>query len=239
MKLLIPSQNHQKEEEEVARLILRTTDAQEENKRINQKLAQSVKEFDETMQRQRDEFAAEMRDHQQKILAAKSELESVIDKTKRAMEPIEDIKRRTEQELQDAINKNKELVRRQEEVEEQAEILQDRLDYVGYREQNIKNAEEKNESDRKKIEIQQTYVDQMTERLNTNIAKASQDAQKRENELNERAIALQIEKSNIQAREFQLSKMEQSLQQFAGELRSERDALQSAWNELRRTKERK
>ena len=165
-----------------------------------------------------------------------SELERIKEETRKAMEPVEDMKRQEKIKLNEASLILERAKVKEEENEETANTLQDKLDEVGEREMNVRIQEERIQAQLEGIETQKISIRNINEQLNEGIKNSIAEMESKQKELEERDNKLKLEEINIETKDNLLKEKEESLSEWSIKLQDERNVLDQNWKELARKK---
>ena len=141
MKLLLPNENKDLREQENVRQIMRTQELEKAAKEARLKLADSQADFNTMLAQNRQKWALEEEEHQARIKQRNEELQRLEVQKLNMLVPFNILKEGVYADMSDAESFLSQLRIREENVEDLAERLQDKLDEVGSREQNFKQKE--------------------------------------------------------------------------------------------------
>ena len=110
----------------------------EEWKKWNSKMEEAKEIYENNMKFHREEADKQIAKVKEEIAIVNSELERIKEETRKAMEPVEDMKRQEKIKLNEASLILERAKVKEEENEETANTLQDKLDEVGEREMNVR-----------------------------------------------------------------------------------------------------
>ena len=234
MKLLAPNENKDLREKEATLQILRTQELEKAAKEARLKLADSQADFQSTLALNRQKWAEEEDEHRQRVNERKAEIDALEAKRMNAMIPIDILKSSAEEQLKDAEDYAKSVREREEEAESLTELLQDKLDEVGQREQDVSHKE-------KELEIREVGIENQIQSTVSGVKKLSQDLAEflaykelTEKQLKESNQALEETQIKLSNREFELDKLQKSLNEQAIRLQDERGVLGRAFKEVQR-----
>lgn len=141
MRLLTPQQHKDAGDNQRLREIMRTQELDKASQAARLNLANSQAAFSDSLANQRLKWAKEEDDHAQQVAKQEAELAVLEQRFKLANQPIALLKQEAEAKLAEANFMLKEVLIREEDAELLAEQLQDRLDAVGIREEDVKRRE--------------------------------------------------------------------------------------------------
>lgn len=237
MKLLLPNENKDLREQENVRQILRTQELEKAAREARLKLADSQADFNNTLALNRQKWALEEEEHRQRVNERKAEIDALEAKRMNAMIPIDIIKASAEEQLADAEHYAKSVREREEYAEDLAEKLQDKLDEVGQREQDV------NQKTRE-LEIREIGIENQSQSTITGIKKLSADLAeflafktKSETEIAVMQKTIEIQEKHLENKTIELDKLQKSLNDQAVRLQDERGVLDRAYKEVQRMKQ--
>lgn len=226
MKLLTPSQIKTAKDIDVAREILRNKEYDEAAERSRKNLARAEADFASALAWQKEKWAFEEKEHAKRVIEMTQEIDILEAKRHKALEPIELIQNRADNELREARELLISVKTREDEVEEMKELLENRLDSVGERETNVVMKEAKAESLLKGAQQQQEMVQNQSSHLSQSMllfsqekASAEADMQKRKNELFLMERSLIAQKELVEKDRKSLEKWETRLKDREGLLK--------------------
>lgn len=234
MKLLLPTENKDLREQENVRQILRTQELETAAKEARIKLADSQSDFNNTLALNRQKWALEEEEHLKRVNERKTEIDALEAKRMNAMMPIDILKASAEEQLIDAENYAKSVREREEYAEELTEKLQDRLDEVGQREQDVSRKT-------KELEIREIGIENQSQSTIAGIKKLSADLAdflalktQQEKELRERSNSISLQEKELTDKQFKLDNLQTTLNEQALRLADERGVLDRAYKEVQR-----
>lgn len=236
MKLLQPTQQNDARQSEVARDILRAKEAREIEQEWRIKLANAEADFNATLAKNRTQWEQEWEQHLADKLVMQKEIDELEAKRAKALVPIDDLER----ELKEKIHASEDfllvLTQKNDDVETIRERLEDELDEVGQREQDVlrrehkaKVIDEQNKNDISMIQGSREQLIKMTADFKDYADKKQADLQKRE-------TALILNERTIESRENKLMSGIRTLQEDNIRLADGRRQLRAAWAELEQKK---
>lgn len=234
MKLLTPQANKELGSQEQIRTLMRTQELEKAAQKARINLADAEADFQATLARNRLQWATEEREHSQRIAEMTVEVKALEKRRETALKPVNQLEQEARARLQEAIDYEAKVKEREEHVEAWAEILQDQLDAVGAKEQDIIWKAQTIEAQKKGIAEQQEQTRTGIKHLNQLTADFHASVQKAEKELDERKTALFLWDRSLQAKEAKQKRVIVKLQNMVIKIADDRTTLKSAWDELER-----
>lgn len=236
MKLLTPKQTSDIKGQETAREILRTQEIHNLAEEERRKLTKAEMEFEQALAGQRARWAMEELEHSKIKKEMQKEIEELERKKLNALIPVDILEKSATEKLEESEKFLKELQLREKSNEETAEILQDRLDEVGEREQTVIQAEKHIKLEKEGIERQKEATIDGIKNLNEAMQNFAQRSANAEKDIEERKKAIFIQDRSLNALKEQLEGKEKELNAIAIRLRDERGVLDRAFKEVERMK---
>ena len=237
MKLLDPRENKDLQGQEQVRQILRTQELEAAAKKARLNLADSQAEFQSTLALNRQKWALEEDEHRERVNQRKQEIDVLEAKRMNAMIPIDIIKASAEEQLRDAENYAKTVREREEYAESLSEKLQDKLDEIGAREQDVKQKALELDIREQGLENQSNATLTGVKKLSADLADFLALKTQQEKELNERQNAISIQEKTLQEKQAILDDFNKELNDKAIRLADERGVLDRAYKEVQRMRE--
>ena len=234
MQLLKPQENKDLKSAQDLRNIIRTQEILKAEQDARLKLANAEADFNNTLAKNRDKWAKEEETHSTRVREMNTEIENLELQKLNTLVPFNILKEGVYADMSDAEAYLKKLRDREEYNDDLTEKLQDKLDDVGAREQDLKQKilEVSIREDGLQRQNQNTNI--ATEKLNNELMAFA--AYKKENEdllLQRRLIADRTDEGLVM-RELEINKKTKEVNDRAVRLADERGVLDRAWQELRR-----
>lgn len=211
MRLLTQKEVGDAKAAELQRDLLRTTELNEQADQIRVKLSQAEADFSATLARHRTEWAQEEGEHAKRVTEMTKEVESLERRKEIALEPIILKERDADNLLKDARNLLNAARLRETDAIELGETLQDRLDELGEREQNIIANESRARMMVQGAERQQEQVKLQSVNLTEAIKNFASDKIEWERQREEEKSSLIMHKRSLDARKESLERTEEAL----------------------------
>lgn len=173
-------------------------------------LADVEKQFDDTFQRQRNQWAAEEQEHQNVMLEKTKKVEQLEERRKASLVPLTVRGKELENVASALTLREERAAKRDKELNEKSALLEHRLDEVGEREQQCKTRETTIKSQEIGIQMQAQDLLKGSELLNGAIVKAQADDKKAKEGLDTHEKILWSRESVIGERERKVAEMEAS-----------------------------
>lgn len=236
MKLLTPSQTKDLKDQQIMRGIIRTQELDKAENEARRNLANAEADFFATLARHREQWALEEEAHHQRVIEQQAELAALEVQKLNALIPFKILKDGTLERLGDAEAYLKQLQDREERNDDLAELLEDKLDATGVKEQDLLKWEQK-------LVIQQDNVDRQTKATTTAANLLSEQVAEfmaykisEQKGMASTLLSLQEREQTISITEVNLSDKAIELLEQAARLADERTVLARAWDELERRK---
>lgn len=164
-------------------------------------LADAEASFDDAMQRQRNQWAAEEQEHHNVILEKTREAEALEERRKAALVPLTVREDELENVASALALREQKADEREHELDNTSNLLQGRLDEVSEREQRVAQAEQRLSLQSEGIKQQADDVRRGSELLTVAVTKAQSEAVSRETDLTRREAALNSREAALEERE--------------------------------------
>lgn len=237
MKLLSPQEIKDLREQNITRDLLRANEAEEVAKKSRLNLAASEADFYKSLAAQKDRWAEEEREHRERKNQMKSDIDELEAKKINALIPVGILKNGVYDRMDDAVAFLAKLRKRENDIEELTEKLEDKLDETGEREINVKKEETRQLLVQQGINRQIESTKQGTEKLTNALTEFTVKCQNIEKELNDRKTAIFLQERTLETKEIKLKRTEKLLSDWDRKLHDERETLDRAFKEVQRMKE--
>jgi hypothetical protein len=234
LQLLKPQQNKDLKSEQDLRNIIRTQEILKAEQEARLKLANAEADFNNTLAKNREKWALEEEYHEKRVREQKQEVDHLEAQRLNALIPIDNLKASAEEQLNDAEQYAKKLREKEEYNDDLTEKLQDKLDRVGQKDQDLKQKELELKIREEGIERQSQNTIIGTEKLNNELMAFSAYKEKEETILQQKRLLADRTEESLAIREAELIKKTKEVNDRAVRLADERGVLQRAWNELKR-----
>ena len=234
MQLLKPQENKDLKSAQDLRNIIRTQEILKAEQDARLKLANAEADFNNTLAKNRDKWAKEEEIHATRVREMNTEIENLELQKLNTLVPFNILKEGVYADMSDAEAYLKKLRDREEYNDDLTEKLQDKLDDVGAREQDLKQKTLEVSIREDGLQRQNQNTNIATEKLNNELMIFA--AYKKENEdllLQRRLIADRTDEGLVM-RELEINKKTKEVNDRAVRLADERGVLDRAWQELRR-----
>jgi hypothetical protein len=228
IKLLNPTQLKQNKDAETVKEILRKQELDKETKKSRQELAKAQAEFFTTLANNRDQWAKEETEHTKRMKEMAKEINELEEKKMQALIPAkmyEDQARQLLKEAQWLLVENASKIKDNDDLREK---LEDKLDELGQREQDIALKEQKGVAMRLSLESQVNASIEATKALNARIAEFMIRKLEEEQDIDQRMTAVVLREQSISSKEDSIKRTEAKLDLWARQLADERATLERA-----------
>lgn len=233
MKLLSPQTIKDTKAQEVSIGILRTKELNEAANQARRNLAEAESDFKTNLARNRVIWAREEEDHSIRVNEIGREIEELERKKSLALVPIEIYKKQAEVLMNEAKKSLEHVKIKESELEGLQELLEDNLDSVGSKEQDLIKLEQELCIKKEGLETQQNQTKDGFKKLSDQIAIFTQEKQDAEKDIMERKSALFLWDRTLQAEASKQLITHQELATWAIRLKEERGLLDKNWRELK------
>lgn len=225
MKLLSPFAQKDKQQEELTRKLLRIQEITELEIKTNANLARAQADFNDTLARNRDKWSIEESEHSDRIKDMTQEVESLENRKKEALIPVQMYKDEVDKMYIEA----QELVKNAKEKEEQAdylaEKLEEKLTEVGDREKQAEKEEQKLEIAKQGIEAQKEQIKEGIKKLSEEMIMFHEKQQYEETSLNKRKSEVALAEINFNAKLEKYERDIEAMKIWDKQLKDERGVL--------------
>ena len=234
MQLLKPQENKDLKSAQDLRNIIRTQEILKAEQDARLKLANAEADFNNTLAKNRDKWAKEEETHSTRVREMNTEIENLELQKLNTLVPFNILKEGVYADMSDAEAYLKKLRDREEYNDDLTERLQDKLDDVGAREQDLKQKilEVSIREDGLQRQSQNTNI--ATEKLNNELMAFAVYKKENEDLLLQRRLIADRTDEGLVMRELELNKKTKEVNDRAIRLADERGVLDRAWKELQR-----
>ena len=236
MKLLTPQEVKDTKAKELARDILRVKETTDVVLKTRQRLAEAESDFNKTLAKNREKWAEEEESHFKRVKDMESEIDVLEAKKLNALIPLGILKEGTYDKMEDAVNFLTQLRQREKTLDDSVELLENRLDEVGEKEQNLKQLENRLFLREEGIKRQEENIRINNELLTNQLAEFATTKLKAENNITERITAVILKERSVDAKDELNKRNIKALEDKERALIDERETLARAWKELERMK---
>lgn len=236
MKLLPPQQRKALKDQEVLRDILRSQEMDKISDNARKNLAKAEADFDASMLSQQRTWEEASANHMAQVAKETAELEALEHKRAIAMQPIQKVRDEATKLLAEVKEFKAKTDIQATANEDTAEILQDKLDDVGAREQDVAREKAKLDNRQKGIEDQAFQVGVSVKELGRLMRKFEDYKTGELKNLDERKTALSLWDISLQAKEEKQKRTDKALFDKEKRLADERQSLEAGFAELKESK---
>jgi hypothetical protein len=228
MKLLTATESKDLKEQQRVRDILRTEEIEKAAKEARLRLANAEADFNTTLARNRDQWAKEEQEHSTRIEEMSNEIRILEARKEVALEPVYELKKRYEAELAEVQRVLAITNKKQQDNEELSEHLQDKLDEVGGREQDVLREIQRLQIQKEGIELQKQQTIDGIKALNNQIMELQYNQIRDGKLLDDRQTALFLQETSLKDREIVLQERKESLDLREKRLIASQNLLEAA-----------
>lgn len=225
MKLLSPLRQKDQQQEELTRKILRIQEVEDLTKKTNASLAKAQADFNETLARNRFQWATEEEEHAKRIQEMTKEVTALENRKREALIPIQMYKQEADKimlEAQDFLKKAKE---KDEQADYLTEKLENKLTEVADREYAVSNEEKRLHVARQGLQSQQEATREGVSRLSAEMVAFHEKQVDEETKLDKRKSELALAEINFNAKLEKYARDLEALKIWNKQLKDERAVL--------------
>lgn len=234
LKLLPKTEVQDNKAKETALAILRTQELQKAEKEARLNLARAEADFNATLAKNQEKWAEEEEKHLQTLKEIDTEVENLKIERQVLLQPIEQIKKEAEDKLAEAFEYLASLKPREEEIEVLKEKLEDRLDEIGAKEQDLIHREQTVVNQEKNIALQTEQITTGGQRLALETATFIKEKQTVEKDIDKRKTEVRLVEISLDAFKQKLDTREKGLNSFADRLQKVKEEIAVERKELMR-----
>ncbi len=232
MKLLTPQATKEGQGSQLAREALRVKEMATVTDKARKDMANAQAEFQTALAKNRNLWADEEADHNKRVLEMLAEIKQLNKLREQALIPIEAVKEDAAKLMVDARIYLAKAKKQTEDLELTTELLQDKLDAVGQKEQDLKAVEQRQLSREVGIKLQTEQIHERVRQLNRETLDFGLTRTKAEQDINERKTALVLWDRTLVAKEETLKNTEKELIVLRKQLDDQRATLERAFKRL-------
>lgn len=232
LKLFSPSENDAKKQSEVARDVARIEILREEIIKSQKELGMIKSQFDLTMAEQRKYATAEEEKHIAKIETLTKEVKALEERQKIAKFPIPASERKAYDNLERSKKTLEEAEMKSKKNDELIEILQDKIDSLSEREEDLNKRELKTKTGELNLEEQRSQMKVLSENLSKQWGDFYQKSSLKDREITEHNRLIEIHRHDLDMREDKLLEDQLILKDEQLKITSDRQTLKVAFEEL-------
>jgi hypothetical protein len=225
MKLLSPSVVRSDKAQQTERELLRAQEIQKVADKTRKDMANADADFKQMLLGQRARWERESQEHDKLVTQMANEVKILEDRKKQAMIPIEIYKGQVDILYEEASRTLKSAQGREQEAETTMEHLQDKLDAVGQKQQDLTTLEKKLVVRQEAIDMQGKLSDKRADDLSRAIVAFNQAKAEMEKDINERKTVIRLRDISQGAKDDELKRTERELQKWSLKLKDERETL--------------
>ena len=233
MKLLSFSEKKDQQQQEQTLKILRTQEVMELEKKANQNLAKAQADFQSTLATNREKWALELEEKQKMMDEMAKEIEVLEEKKKQALLPVTKQQREI---YYSKVENDKifiKLVKKEEEIEDTKQLLEEKLTEVADREQQVLKEEQSQFVALKGVQLQQEQTRKGADTLYKEKVAFEISKQAEEASLLERKREVFLAETSFKAKTEKYARDMKVLKEWEAQLIDERDTLKRAFARLR------
>lgn len=232
MKLLSPSVIKAGQAQQTERELLRAQEVERLAIKSRKDLANTEADFKQMLLGQRARWERESQEHDTLVLKMTQEVEGLECRKREALVPLEVYKRKAEKDLREASQMLKMAQGRELAIEDTLWLLEDKLDKVGQKEQDLNTLENRLLVKKEAIESQAKDIDAQSKRLSEALIRFNENVKTAEKDIDERKTAIRLRDISQEARDEQFKRREKELSDWAKRLEDERGILERAFARL-------
>jgi len=234
MKLMTPQVTKDKQEQQLAREVLRSEEVRMMAMKVNKDLANAESNFNKVLAGQRERWAIEELNHEKRVAEMTSEIKELNKQKELAMIPIEKYRKEVDDKMAGVMVFLEEVKRRELDVDDLVERLETKLTDVGSREIAVREGEIRLQLGLEGLQMQRVDTTEGLRKLTTQMANFKESRDQAEKDISERKAALFLWDRDLVARVERLNGIEKRLKEFEIRLKDERGVLDRIWKEIER-----
>ncbi len=206
MKLLTQTQLQQTKNDQSYRDIVRTQEIDKATKKLKQDLAKAEADFNSMLATNRTKWVAELEEHGKLIEELKGEIAELEQKKAQVLVPLKMYEEQLNEKSKAIEAKAQEIANTEDCVEDLRELLEEKLDRAGQREQDAIKLEQKATALRLSAEEQSIIASEGMKTLNRKIEEFIESSRKKEKELRDRETSITLQERTIESKLKSLQK---------------------------------
>lgn len=229
LKLFTPSEAKSLNTAQNNRDLVRTTELQESVRRLELKLIDAEASFNETLARQRTQWAEEEKAHAERCFVMDNEVKALEQQKEQALIPIADIEKRAHTMLNEAEVRLSEVAKKEIEIEELENTLLLKIDSISEQTQLLKDEADKLSQQKKARQEEEELQKLNRKSLSESIIKFNLYVEEQQAIISQEKTNLILTQRSIEARDALLSKRERELEADIIRLNDGRETLKRAF----------
>ena len=232
MKLLTPAVTKSGQSAQTDREIIRTQEVLKASDKARKEMANAEADFKQMLLGQKARWMREEEEHSIKAKEMEAEIRDLENRREQAMIPVKFMQDEANKQFQIAQVATKLAQGRMEEAEAYQEALEDKLDAVGQREQDVIAKEKQLDVKESILQSQEEMTTKGTADLIQKLIEFENTRKKIEKDIDERKTAIRLRDLSQEARQDKLNRKEKELADWAKRLEDERGTLERAFARL-------
>lgn len=232
MKLMPPANVSDKRAQEQARDVLRTEELNKASDKARKQLADSEADFKGTLARQRLQWAQGEEEHAKRTQEMDAEITALEKRKEQALIPISLYEKQADEKMSEALECLQTAKVKETENEETRLLLEDKLDEVGQREQDVTKQENQLRVRLAGILQQDELSRQNSKAISEAYVQLSQVKAQAEKEIAQKVEDNTLKERTLLAKEESLKRTEKELETIRIKLKDERETLERAFARL-------
>lgn len=215
MKLQPPLQIQQNRAQEEAQEVFRTQNIQKAAEQARKDLAKATADFSSSMALFKEKRALEEQEHSKRMDEMKREVKELEEKKRLALIPIEVYRKQADELVLRAKKFLEEVKQKEHNVDLIRDLLENRLDEVGHREQDVRDRETRLVSLERGAKIQQEQVKEGVKRLNESMQQFLAERDTANKDLDKRKTDIILMEQSVFAKHESNKRTEKALERWA------------------------
>lgn len=228
-----PAQLADEKAQEQARDILRTKELNHASDKARKRLANAEADFKATLARQRLQWAQGEEEHAKRTKEMDAEVTALEKRKEQALIPIAMYSKQADEKMSEALECLNNAKVREAEVQEFSDRLEDRLDAVGEREQEVSKKEKQLLVRTQNIEHQELVIQGNAKGIDKKWIELIESQKKSDQEIFTKNEEFLLKERTLLAKEESLKRTEQTLSDLDKKLKDERGTLERAFARLK------
>lgn len=225
MKLLSPFSQKDRQQEDLTRKLLRVAEVEDLTIKTNASLAKAQADFNDTLARNRFQWATEEEEHSERIKNMTQEITTLENRKREALIPIQMYKEEVDKVMLEAQDFLKSAKEKDEQADYLAEKLENKLTEVSDRESIVSNEEKRLAVAKQGLQSQQETTKEGVARLSAEMVAFHEKQMADDVSLNKRKSEIALAEINFNAKVEKYQRDLEALKIWSIQLKDERETL--------------
>jgi hypothetical protein len=212
--------------------MLRKQELDKASDKSRKELAKTQAEFFTTLANNRDQWAKEEEEHSKRLKEMAKEIKVLEKNKEQAMIPVKMFQEQAKKQIKENAEYLVQLANKEHDLDERRDLVEDKLDELGQREQDIALNEQKQAATRLSLQTQANASIEATKALNGQIADFMARKVVIETDLDKRKTAIILQERTIESKHDSIKRTEEALRTWAKQLQDQRATLERAMKRI-------